>query len=135
MRNYHSTDNQDSVDINMTPLIDMVFILLIFFLVSASFTKLNSIEVNRPDSSISDTQTAKNIVVSIDQEGTIWLDKNPIDIRFVKSEIKSRAQQSEQVSVVINADSNVATGKLIETLDQVRLAGVSNVAVATNKKS
>lgn len=135
MRNYHSTDNQESIDINMTPLIDMVFILLIFFLVSASFTKLNSIDVNRPDSSVSDSHpAAKNVVVSIDQEGIIWLDKKPIDIRFVKSEIKNRVMQSEQLSVVINADNNVPTGRLIETLDQVRLAGVSNVAVATNKK-
>ncbi len=135
MRHCHALAEQEKIDINMTPLIDMVFILLIFFLVSASFNKVNSIEVQRPDSTISDAQGAANLVVSIDKQGSIWLEQQQIDVRYIKGEIKARALQQAQLSVIINADLNVATGRLIEVLDQVRLAGVSNVAVATKNKA
>lgn len=135
MRQFHSLTEQDKPDINMTPLIDIVFILLIFFLVSASFNNIDNLDINRPDSTVSDTKGATNIIVSIDPEHNVWVKQKQIDMQFLKSEIKSQALQHDQLSVVINADLSVTTGKLIEVLDQIRLAGVSNVAVATQTKA
>lgn len=134
MRHFHSLAEQDKPDINMTPLIDIVFILLIFFLVSASFNNIDSIDIKRPDSTVSDTKGAVNIIVSIDPKNNVWIKQRQIDVHFLKSEIKSQVIQHEQLSVVINADLSVTAGKLIEVLDQIRLAGVSNVAVATQTK-
>jgi len=134
MRHFHSLAEQDKPDINMTPLIDIVFILLIFFLVSASFNNIDSLDIKRPDSTVSDTKGAVNIIVSIDPKNNVWIKQRQIDVHFLKSEIKSQVIQHEQLSVVINADLSVTAGKLIEVLDQIRLAGVSNVAVATQTK-
>ncbi|SGZ10828.1 Biopolymer transport protein ExbD/TolR [Moritella viscosa] len=135
MRHYHSLITPEKPDINMTPLIDIVFILLIFFLVSASFNNINNIDIKRPDSTVSDTKSAAHIVVSIDPKNNIWIKQKKIDVRLLKSEIKAQVLQHKQLSVVINADLTVTTGRLIDVLDQIRLAGVSNVAVATQTKA
>jgi len=133
MRSRFTRNNHEAVNVDLTPMIDMVFILLIFFLVTASFNKMNAIDIERPNGSTSDVQDAVSLVISIDSANGIWLQGEPIDIRKLRSSVKSLSG-AEHTSVMLNADKSVNTGRLIEVLDQVRLAGVNNVAVATAGK-
>jgi len=111
-------------------MIDMVFILLIFFLVTASFSKMSAVDIERPNGSTNDLQGSVSLVISIDAQNGVWLEGDPVDIRKLRSRVKTLSS-GEHTSVVLNADRSVNTGRLIEVLDQVRLAGVDNVAVAT----
>ncbi len=130
MRTRFSRNNSDALTVDLTPMIDMVFILLIFFLVTASFNKMNAIDIQRPDGATNDIQGAVSLVVSIDAESGVWIEGEPVDIRKLRSRVKTLSG-GEHTSVMLNADRSVDTGRLIEVLDQVRLAGVDNVAVAT----
>jgi len=132
MRTRFSRNNSDALTVDLTPMIDMVFILLIFFLVTASFNKMNAIDIQRPDGATNDMQGAVSLVVSIDAENGVWIEGEPVDIRKLRSRVKTLSS-GEHTSVMLNADRTVDTGRLIEVLDQVRLAGVDNVAVATAK--
>ncbi|MFT7683509.1 MAG: biopolymer transport protein ExbD [Moritella dasanensis] len=133
MRTRFSRNNSDALTVDLTPMIDMVFILLIFFLVTASFNKMNAIDVKRPDGATNDMQGAVSLVVSIDAENGVWIEGEPVDIRKLRSRVKTLSG-GEHTSVMLNADRSVDTGRLIEVLDQVRLAGVDNVAVATARQ-
>ena len=130
MRTRFSRNNSDALTVDLTPMIDMVFILLIFFLVTASFNKMNAIDIQRPDGATNDMQGAVSLVVSIDAENGVWIEGEPVDIRKLRSRVKTLSS-SDHTSVMLNADRTVDTGRLIEVLDQIRLAGVDNVAVAT----
>lgn len=130
MRSRFNRESNDAVTVDLTPMIDMVFILLIFFLVTASFNKMSAIDIQRPDGNTNDVQGSVSLVITIDPENGIWIDGEPVDIRKVRSQVKS-ISSGQHASVMLNADSAVDTGRLIEVLDQVRLAGVDNVAVAT----
>jgi len=133
MRSRFSRNNSDALTVDLTPMIDMVFILLIFFLVTASFNKMNAIDIQRPDGATNDMQGAVSLVVSIDAENGVWIEGEPVDIGKLRSRVKTLSS-SEHTSVMLNADRSVDTGRLIEVLDQVRLAGVDNVAVATARQ-
>ena len=130
MRSRFTRNQNNAVNVDLTPMIDMVFILLIFFLVTASFNKMSAIDIQRPDGSTNDAQDAISLVISIDPQNGIWIEGEPIDIRKLRSRVKTLSG-NEHTSVMLNADRAVNTGRLIEVLDQVRLAGVNNVAVAT----
>ncbi|SGY95235.1 ExbD/TolR family protein [Moritella viscosa] len=130
MRTRFSRSNSDALTVDLTPMIDMVFILLIFFLVTASFNKMNAIDIQRPDGATNDMQGAVSLVVSIDAESGVWIEGEPVDIRKLRSRVKTLSG-GDHTSVMLNADRTVDTGRLIEVLDQIRLAGVDNVAVAT----
>ncbi|PKH04911.1 biopolymer transporter ExbD [Moritella sp. Urea-trap-13] len=132
MRTRFSRNNSDALTVDLTPMIDMVFILLIFFLVTASFNKMNAIDIQRPDGATNDMQGAVSLVVSIDAENGVWIEGEPVDIRKLRSRVKTLS--GDHTSVMLNADRSVDTGRLIEVLDQVRLAGVDNVAVATARQ-
>ncbi|WP_017222582.1 ExbD/TolR family protein [Moritella dasanensis] len=133
MRTRFSRNNSDALTVDLTPMIDMVFILLIFFLVTASFNKMNAIDIQRPDGATNDMQGAVSLVVSIDAENGVWIEGEPVDIRKLRSRVKTLSG-GDHTSVMLNADRSVDTGRLIEVLDQVRLAGVDNVAVATARQ-
>ncbi len=130
MRSRFSQNSANEVKVDLTPMIDMVFILLIFFLVTASFNKLSAVDIERPTAQVNDIKGAVSIVIAIDQRSGVWLDGKPIDVRKLRQRVKTLAATGP-ASVIINADRSVVTGRLIEVLDQVRLAGVTNVAVAT----
>jgi biopolymer transport protein ExbD len=130
MRSRITRTSSEAVNVDLTPMIDMVFILLIFFLVTASFSKMSAVDIERPSGSTNDLQGSISLIISIDAKNGVWLEGDPVDIRKLRSRVKTLSR-AEHTSVVLNADRSVSTGRLIEVLDQVRLAGVDNVAVAT----
>ncbi|MTI63285.1 biopolymer transporter ExbD [Methylophaga sp.] len=135
MRNRHSRRQSGGIaDINMTPLIDMVFILLIFFIVTTSFVKETGVDVNRPTAETAVKKERANILISIKSNGEIWMDKRQIDRRAVRANVERMHAENPEGSVIILADEEAKTGLLIEVMDQARLAGVANVSIAAERE-
>ena len=117
---------------NITPLIDMVFILLIFFAVNASFVKEAGVEIERPSARSAVTQEQANIMIAVTENGEVWVDRQRVDPRSVRGHVARLHAENPEGAVVILADDKSETGLVIEVLDQARLAGVENVAVAAS---
>jgi len=134
MRNRHSRRQSGAIaEVNMTPLIDMVFILLIFFIVTTSFVKETGVDVSRPSAKTAVKKEQANILISITPNGEVWMDKRQIDRRAVRANVERMHAENPEGSVIILADKEAKTGLLIEVMDQARLAGVSNVSIAAER--
>lgn len=123
-----------NAELNMGPLIDMVFILLIFFLVTTSFVRESGVEVKRPIASTAEKQEKTTLIVAVTEGGMIYIDEKLIDIRSVRSTMERFKVENPKGNVVITADRNSLFGVSIEVLDEVRAAGISNVVVAATKE-
>ena len=123
----------EASNIDITPMLDIVFIMLIFFIVTTTFIKETGVEVNRPNASTAVTDKKGNILIAITENNEIWIDKRMIDIRAVRANVERMKAENPEGSVIIQADENSKTGLLVETMDQVRLAGVQNVSIAADK--
>ncbi len=122
-------------EINMSPLIDLVFLLLIFFMVTTSFVRETGIDVHRPSASTAVLTENQNILIGISNEGTIHFDGRKIDIRSIRSHITRALSESPEGSVVIVADKISYTGIVIRVMDQCRLAGAKRISIAASIKS
>jgi len=119
----------------MTPMLDVVFIMLIFFIVTASFVKEAGVDVNRPNAETAEQQNRGNIMIAIRPNGEVWVDRRPVDVRALRANVERLRAENPEGTVVILADKESQTGLLVEVMDQVRLAGVSNVAIAADEAS
>ena len=119
--------------IDITPMLDIVFIMLIFFIVTTTFIKETGVEVNRPNASTAVADERGNILIAITENNEIYIDKRLIDLRAVRANVERLKAENPEGSVIIQADQNSNTGLLVETMDQVRLAGVQNVSIAAEK--
>ena len=118
-------------DIDISPLIDMVFILLIFFMVSTTFVKDMQLDIDRPQASTQTAASTKAIRVYIDNSGDVYLNSEPVRVWVLQSLLKDELNQNSQKSVLVVTDTQVPAGKLIEVVDQCKLAGAKDVGVAT----
>jgi biopolymer transport protein ExbD len=123
----------DEAEINMTPMLDVVFIMLIFFIVTASFVKESGIDVSRPDASTATVKERGNILIAITDANQVWIDRRQVDIRSVRSNIERLKAENPQGSVVIQADRSSKNGMLVQVMDAARQAGVFNVSIAANE--
>ncbi len=123
-------NQDDDTAIDLTPMLDVVFIMLIFFIVTTSFVKESGIDVNRPSASTAKKKERASIFVGISANGEIWIQKRKVDIRSVRANIERLHAESPEGTVVIQADKLSETGVLVEVMDQIRLAGVESVSVA-----
>jgi len=134
MRNRHSRRQSGAIaEVNMTPLIDMVFILLIFFIVTTSFVKETGVDVSRPSAKTAVKKEHANILIAIKPNGEVWMDKRQVDRRAVRANVERMHAENPEGSVIILADKESKTGLLIEVMDQARLAGVANVSIAAER--
>lgn len=120
-------------EINLTPMLDVVFIMLIFFIVTASFIKESGIDVNKPAATERPADDA-NILVTIDENSDIWIDRRLIDPRALRANIERLHAESPEGSVVIQADERSFNNTLVQVMDASRQAGLYEVSLATNKK-
>lgn len=125
---------EEESGIDLTPMLDVVFIMLIFFIVTASFIKEAGIEVNRPDAQTATKQDRANILIAITDKGEIWIDRRRVDIRNVRANIERLHAENPQGSVVIQADEKSTNDKLVAVMDAARLAGVYNVSLAAEER-
>ncbi|PHR29960.1 MAG: biopolymer transporter ExbD [Desulfotalea sp.] len=114
----------------MTPLIDMVFILLIFFIVATSFVRESGIEVERPQAASATSKENVSMIIGLTSSGRIFIEGHEIDIQNIKGRMDSFLAEVPGGSVVITADKSCPTGITIQVLDSCRLAGVKNLSVA-----
>jgi len=114
-------------------MLDVVFIMLIFFIVTASFIKESGIEVDRPSAVTATVKEKGNILVAITAGGEIWIDRRQVDPRAVRANIERLHAENPQGSVVIQADKNSTTEMLIGVMDAAREAGVYNVSIAAQE--
>ena len=124
---------QDETELDMTPMLDIVFIMLIFFIVTTSFVKESGVTVNTPQAETASQQAKANIFIAITASGEVWIDRRPVDARSVRAIVARLHADNPEGSVIIQADAEAATHNLVEVMDQVRLAGVEAIAIAADK--
>ena len=129
MRRKRGRDSDES-EVDMTPMLDVVFIMLIFFIVTASFVKESGIDINRPDAATAVRKERGNILVAITPTGQIWIDRRQVDLRSIRANIERLHAENPQGAVVIQADRDSKNGLLVEVMDAARLAGVENISIA-----
>ena len=122
-------DDEDN-EINLTPMLDVVFIMLIFFIVTASFIKESGIDVNRPDAPTAERVEDANILIAISPNDEIWIDRRLIDPRAVRANIERLHAENPKGSIVIQADKKSTNNTLVIIMDAARAAGVFNVSIA-----
>ena len=125
---------EKNADIDISPLIDMVFILLIFFMVSTTFVKDAKVEIKRPSAGSATSASTKSLRVSIDRQGAIYLDGQPTKPWMLQSKVRDAFRGGADKTVLVIADRRVPVERLVEVVDQLRLAGAADVAVATDKE-
>ncbi len=121
-------------DVDMSPLIDMVFILLIFFMVSSTFTKDMKLDLDRPGASSASRASSKVIRVYIDNTGETYVDGQPVKTWAIQGKLREMMRTATEKSVLVVTDDSISVDKLIDVVDQCRLSGAQDVAVATKKE-
>ncbi len=134
MRKHHFDDmggQEEDNEINLTPMLDVVFIMLIFFIVTASFVKEAGLDVNRPDAPITESKPEDaNILIAISANDEIYIDRRLIDPRAVRANIERLHAENPNGSVVIQPNKKSTNKMLVTVMDASRLAGVYSISIA-----
>ena len=132
MRRRRSGRGEEEAEVDLTPMLDVVFIMLIFFIVTASFIKEVGLDLNRPDGGATNKTVTddKNILIQITNDGIIFVDRRAVDIRAVRPNIERLHAERPDGQVIIAAGEASFNGLLVEVMDQARLAGVENISLA-----
>ena len=133
MKVLHRDRDEMFNDVDLTPLIDMVFILLIFFIISSSFIKDAGMVVERPSAATGESQNAQ-VVIAIDADNVLWMEGSSIDIRSLGTRVGQLLTEREDLGIIVAADVRTNAGLLVRVLDLCRQAGVTNVSVATKEE-
>ncbi|MBM9614828.1 biopolymer transporter ExbD [Desulfobulbus rhabdoformis] len=118
--------------LDIAPLIDMVFILLIFFLVNTSFVKETGIEVSRPTASTATLEKKRSVLIAISADNRIFMEQREIDMRAVRANVERALAENPEAAVIVIADKTSATGTAIRVMDGCRMAGAVNVSLAAS---
>ena len=132
MAKRHATKEEET-EINITPMLDVVFIMLIFFIVTTSFIKETGIDPNRPEAETAIPNARGNILIAISEFDQIWMNKGQVELAQIRAMVESAVAEIPESSVIIIADEKASTGVLIDLMDQVRLGGVVNIMVAAKE--
>ena len=121
---------EDESQIDMTPMLDVVFIMLIFFIVTATFIKESGIEVNRPDTKTAQFKKTVSLLVAVSPDSAIWIDKKKVDVRNVRPLMERLHAENPKGGLVIQADMDSKVEKVLAIMDAARTIGISQVAIA-----
>ena len=130
---YSRANRSKGAEINMAPLLDMVFILLIFFVVTTSFVKESGVDVHRPVAKTAVTKEKANMIIGVTAGGLIFIEGKTIEIRSVRTKMERFLAETPEGSVVVVADKKSETGIVVRILDACRMAGIQNISVAAKK--
>ncbi len=128
--NILALEEDDESEVNLTPMLDVVFIMLIFFIVTASFVKESGIDVNRPNAATAERKEKGNILVAISADNQIWIDRRQVDPRALRANIERMHAENPHGAVIIQADEESKNKLLVQVMDAARSAGVKNVSIA-----
>ena len=129
-RGIHAAPEEEETEINLTPMLDVVFIMLIFFIVTASFIKEAGIDVRRPEASQAEPKKKANILVAISPNNEIWIDRKNTDPRAVQTTFERLLAENPAGSVVIQADKDAYTETVVLVMDAARQAKISRISIA-----
>jgi biopolymer transport protein ExbD len=127
-------DKESGAVVDMAPMMDMVFILLIFFIVTSSFVRETGIDVNKPKASSAQELARESILIGISREGTIHINESQVDLRVLRSILQQMVSEKPDRAAVIVADRDAPSGQVVDVLDVCNLARVKKVSVAANKE-
>jgi len=132
MRTYKSTNND--AEINVTPMLDIVFIMLIFFIVTTSFVRERGLDISQL-SKTPDTQEIpeRPIVVKIDQANQLWIDERPIETLAVRANLERESANRPDAALIITAHEDAMTDQLVTVLDAANIVGIESISVATRQ--
>lgn len=120
----------EEAEVDLTPMLDVVFIMLIFFIVTASFVKESGMDVNRPDAATATLKPRGNIMVAITPSGQIWIDKRQVDVRALRANLERLHAENPEGAVVIQADEESKNGLLVAVMDAAKLAKIEKISIA-----
>ena len=123
------TEEEDAT-IDMTPMLDIVFIMLIFFIVTTVFVKEAGVEVNKPDASLAVLKKNANVFIAITEDGSVWLDKREVAVDAVRANLEKLLTEQPTDYVFIQADIKAKHGIVVKVMDQIKAAGVDRISVA-----
>lgn len=126
---------EDESEIGLTPMLDVVFILLIFFIVSTSFVKEPGLSPQRPLAETAAAKARGNILIGVSATDAIWMHKRRVELDDVRALVETVVVENPESSVVVVADRRASTGVVIDVMDRARAAGVSNIAVAAEPEA
>lgn len=132
MRKRRRSTNEDMA-IDLTPMLDVVFIMLIFFIVTATFIKESGVEIQRPQAATTVQHQSVRILVGLDAQNRLWLDRKQVPLSALRPLIERLRLEHPQSGVIIQADVAANTGMLVQVMDQLRLAGIEQIAVASSQ--
>ena len=118
-------------DVNVTPLLDIVFIMLIFFIVTSTFVKEPGINPERPEAETAQERRLASIIVAISDEDEIWINKERVELEEVRAQVEQLRRENPRGTAVVQADAKSKTRLLVEVVNQIRATGISDVAVST----
>ncbi len=124
---------EDEDDINITPLLDIVFIMLIFFIVTSTFIKEPGVKILREDAATAEEQRPISILVAIDENGDIWINKQQVELSEVTAKVKELRREVPKGNAVLQSDVSAKSGIMLEVLESIRDAEVENIAIATKR--
>jgi biopolymer transport protein ExbD len=124
--------SDDDSDINLTPMLDVVFIMLIFFIVTATFIKQAGIEILRPEALTATQKPTVSVLVAISSDGDVWIDKKRVDVNAVRAHIERVHAENPKGGLVVQSDRKARSEILLGVLEAARAAGITEVAIATN---
>ncbi|EDM68773.1 biopolymer transport exbD protein [Moritella sp. PE36] len=125
---------EDDTQIDMTPMLDVVFIMLIFFIVTTSFVRESGVEVNRPKAATATEQTKAGIFIAIKADGEIYMDRKQVDIQRLGANLERILADRGEVGLVIQADQDTRHGIVVKVMDAARTAGIGQISVAAEPK-
>ncbi|MCE9678275.1 biopolymer transporter ExbD [Shewanella sp. AS1] len=132
-RKKHSNVEEEA-QIDMTPMLDIVFIMLIFFIVTTSFIKPSGLDYNKPEASTATTQKSANIFIGVSKTGIIKMENRQVDIERVTANVERMLAESPEAAVLIEADKEAQHGLVIKVMDNVKKAGIDKISVSAGKE-
>ena len=123
--------SSDDEDVNVTPLLDIVFIMLIFFIVTSTFVKEPGVEVDRPEALTAQERKLASIIVAISADNEIWINKDKVELNGVRPAVEALRRENPKGTAVVQADAEARTELLVKVVSQIRSTGISDVAVST----
>jgi biopolymer transport protein ExbD len=123
-------EQEDEAEINLTPMLDVVFIMLIFFIVTAVFVKEPGIQVDRPEAVTAAVPERGTIFIAVSAANEIWIDQRSVDIAALKPVIERLHSENPEGGVVIQADSSAQNQFVIAAMDAAKAAGVNDITIA-----
>ena len=134
MRDHAQKEGGEDTEINMTPMLDIVFIMLIFFIVTATFIKEAGVQVNKPEAATAERKQQASILIAVTASDEVWINQQQVEVESLASHVEKLHAENPQGTIVVQADRQAKAGLMVAVTKAVNDSGVPGVAIATEDK-